>query len=61
MLCPCVDVGFDFGTLSVDICVALFDPLREVGVLNHPIDPRVPTNPPALRVGGVRVINVSEA
>ena len=61
MLCPSVDVGFDFGTLRVDVCVALFDPLREIGILKHPIDPGIPTNPPTLRVGGISVINVSEA
>ena len=61
MLCPCVDLGFDFGTLGVDICVALFDTLSEVGILKHPIDPGIPTYPPALRIRGISVIDVAEA
>ena len=61
MLRPCVDVGFDFRTLRVDICLALLDPLREVGMLKHPIDPRIPANPLAPGVGSISVICVAEA
>ena len=61
MLRPCADVGFDLGTLRVDICVVLFDLLHEVGILKHPIDPRIPANLPALGVGGISVIYVAEA
>ena len=61
MSCPCIDVGFDLGALGVDICVAFFDPLREVGILKHPIDPGIPTNPPALGIRGISVIDVAEA
>ena len=61
MACPCADVGFDLGTLRVDICAALFDLLREVGILKHPIDPRIPANPSDLRVDGISVIYVAEA